>query len=308
MSLVQHFVTPFNSGNSNLAIWNDIAADSSPGLSIDAIRPDFRGELYRWQLPDVAMLWASARDSIVHRRPRTAEPERVLVHVQGRGRCRQSHCRQVSLLMPGDISLCTSEAGVTIETNEHDMLVLDLPRTWLEAKVEGLEGLFGRRIAGSSPSVTAFRSFLLASWREAIQMDASRAGQWPRQLQNVLIELVALALSNPSDTSQLARKDHLLAIVEAQLHDPDLGAVSLALELGVSLRTVQLEFAKMGTTARDYILIQRLARAAEALRMDIARPITAIAYDAGFNDSAYFARCFRQRYGVGPKLWRDARC
>src|SRR5689334_4865784 len=137
MSPVQHFVTPFNSGNSNLAIWNDIAADASPGLSIDGTRPDFRGELYRWQLPDVAMLWASAKDSVVHRHPRTANPERVLVHVQGRGRCRQSHRRHVSLLLPGDISLCTSDASAILETNEHDMLVLDLPRHWLEAKVEG---------------------------------------------------------------------------------------------------------------------------------------------------------------------------
>ena len=32
--------------------------------------------------------------------------------------------------------------------------------------------------------------------------------------------------------------------------------------------------------------------------------ITEVAFEMGFNDSAYFARCFRQRFGVAPREWR----
>ncbi|MBY0392835.1 MAG: AraC family transcriptional regulator, partial [Novosphingobium sp.] len=29
-----------------------------------------------------------------------------------------------------------------------------------------------------------------------------------------------------------------------------------------------------------------------------------VAFELGFNDSAYFARAFRQRFGVSPREWR----
>jgi AraC-like DNA-binding protein len=32
--------------------------------------------------------------------------------------------------------------------------------------------------------------------------------------------------------------------------------------------------------------------------------ITEVAFELGFNDSAYFARCFRQQFGVPPRDWR----
>ena len=34
--------------------------------------------------------------------------------------------------------------------------------------------------------------------------------------------------------------------------------------------------------------------------------ITALAFDLGFNDSAYFSRCFRQRFGTTPSGYRLA--
>ena len=38
-----------------------------------------------------------------------------------------------------------------------------------------------------------------------------------------------------------------------------------------------------------------------------ATSVTEIAFDLGFNDSAYFARCFRQHYGKTPSAYRAGR-
>ena len=78
----------------------------------------------------------------------------------------------------------------------------------------------------------------------------------------------------------------------------------LADELGISPRSVQSLFAQRATTPSAYILRRRLDRAAELLSGDPARSITDIAFDLGFNDSAYFTRCFRQQFGAPPSAWR----
>jgi AraC-like DNA-binding protein len=64
-------------------------------------------------------------------------------------------------------------------------------------------------------------------------------------------------------------------------------------------------FAAMGTTPSAYILQQRLARAAELLIANPAVSVTAIAFDLGFSDSGYFARCFRTAFGATPTQWRQ---
>ena len=93
-------------------------------------------------------------------------------------------------------------------------------------------------------------------------------------------------------------------MVEAQLADPALRTLGLATQCNASVRTIQNLFAGMGTTPSTYILERRLARAAERLSAAAEVSITDVAFDLGFNDSAYFARAFRQRFGVSPREWR----
>jgi AraC-like DNA-binding protein len=63
-------------------------------------------------------------------------------------------------------------------------------------------------------------------------------------------------------------------------------------------------FAAMGKTPSGYIVERRLQRAADRLNAAPATSITELAFELGFNDSAYFARCFRQKFGVAPRDWR----
>lgn len=59
-----------------------------------------------------------------------------------------------------------------------------------------------------------------------------------------------------------------------------------------------------GTTPIQYIIWQRLEYAHEFL-LDSDLPIAQIAEKCGFTDPFYFSRCFRQRFSMSPKQYRD---
>ena len=101
-----------------------------------------------------------------------------------------------------------------------------------------------------------------------------------------------------------AFRARVLALVDAELCDPGLRTTLLAQGCNASVRTIQNLFAAMGTTPTAYILERRLERAAERLAADPQRSVTDIAFDHGFNDGAYFTRCFRQHFGAAPREWR----
>jgi AraC family transcriptional regulator len=60
-----------------------------------------------------------------------------------------------------------------------------------------------------------------------------------------------------------------------------------------------------GETLFEYIQRRRIEKAAHLLRANPGTPITDIAHDCGFCDSAAFARSFRQRFGITASRWRS---
>jgi signal transduction histidine kinase/DNA-binding response OmpR family regulator/ligand-binding sensor domain-containing protein len=58
-----------------------------------------------------------------------------------------------------------------------------------------------------------------------------------------------------------------------------------------------------GCSPNKFIRIIRLNKA-KALLQDPATPIASIALECGYNDAGYFARVFKQEYGVTPQEWR----
>ena len=61
-----------------------------------------------------------------------------------------------------------------------------------------------------------------------------------------------------------------------------------------------------GMTPYQYLLRTRLHRAAVALRLT-DRPVSAIAFDAGFNDLSTFNRRFLRIMGATPRRYRSAK-
>jgi len=58
-------------------------------------------------------------------------------------------------------------------------------------------------------------------------------------------------------------------------------------------------------TPSKYLLRLRIERACKLLEEKVEMSVTEIAYVCGFNDSNYFARAFRNEYGIAPTAYRE---
>lgn len=81
---------------------------------------------------------------------------------------------------------------------------------------------------------------------------------------------------------------------------PELAADAVGLSPRQFARLFQTH---MGMTPKHFILEMRL-RYARFLLEAGTMPITAIAHETGFSDSAHLATAFRKKYGVAPRLFR----
>ncbi|MDP3180078.1 MAG: AraC family transcriptional regulator, partial [Spirochaetaceae bacterium] len=65
--------------------------------------------------------------------------------------------------------------------------------------------------------------------------------------------------------------------------------------------------AMMGETIGEYVLRQRLQKAARAFATMPGRSVTGIAHECGFSASAVFAKSFKARFGMSATEWRKAK-
>ncbi|HSW51905.1 MAG TPA: DNA-binding response regulator [Sulfuricaulis sp.] len=61
-----------------------------------------------------------------------------------------------------------------------------------------------------------------------------------------------------------------------------------------------------GVTLREYILRERVHRAARLLQQAPGLSVKAVAFEAGFRDLSHFARMFRRYQGISPSEYRKA--
>ena len=262
-----------------------------------------------WRLGELAMIRPASTRSFVGRAPVDADEERLILHLQCRGTGLHRQGGAETLLEPGDFVLGSPHEAYSLDLTEHELLVVEFPRARLAERLPGIDDALTRRICGASPGGRVFHDFLLSLWRQGDQSAADP--DWEEGVSGVFYDLAAMAIrgagrvdSRPPDH---ALRERVLAIVEARLTDPGLRTASIAQECRTSVRTVQSLFAGMGTTPSAYILERRLRRAADRLAAYPEVSITEVAFEIGFNDSAYFTRCFRQHFGMAPRDWRTGR-
>jgi AraC family transcriptional regulator len=125
-------------------------------------------------------------------------------------------------------------------------------------------------------------------------------------------DLVAAALSlpeGPRAAPALALRDEQRAAdamrwLDAHAGD-DVGLADAAAAVGVGAFHFLRTFRRVtGVTPHQYLVAARLRRAA-GLLLGSDRPVTDIAYDAGFGDLSNFIRTFRRATGASPRAFRQ---
>ncbi|MFG2005553.1 AraC family transcriptional regulator [Spirillospora sp. NPDC048911] len=129
-------------------------------------------------------------------------------------------------------------------------------------------------------------------------------------LSDRIVELLCMLVvgdDRPEAPGHLVEVEALVRrYVRAHAADPDLSGVTMARDLGWSVRQVQLALQRAGTTPRELIREERLRLVRERLQNPAYRhmTITELAHASGFSSVSALSGGFRQRYGVSPREMR----
>ncbi|MCS3895206.1 AraC-like DNA-binding protein [Bradyrhizobium japonicum USDA 38] len=206
----------------------------------------------------------------------------------------------------GDVVLLDSTRPVTfVPEAEHrtaQWLSLQLPRQNLVSHLgfEPQGGACGPRSAQASRLLC---QLALGSVSDADPSFASADRYMPLVVYDLLGALFAppVPLGSRHNDKLFMRACH---IIKNRFADPDISPREVAAEAGISLRYLQKLFTVRGSTCRHHICSARLDHAARLIErralIKTGQPLNDIAYACGFRDYTYFARGFRQRFGITP--------
>lgn len=224
----------------------------------------------------------------------------IFLLLSQQGSCRLEQQGRQAVLRAGELTALYADEPYLIESSQdHVTHILYLPGRQLEQTLEG-------HIAVAHPTDECD---LLATFvRRLASLDARQPE--PGNLMQTTRDLIELnwpsTRKRPSRIGAAAWEQHVRQYVEQHLGEPELNAERVAKALGITSRYVQMIFARMQTTASQYILERRLQLVAERLSTDTVTRISDLALEAGFSDLSHFCRRFRTRFGVSARKFRSA--
>ena len=96
------------------------------------------------------------------------------------------------------------------------------------------------------------------------------------------------------------------ALVKENLDNAELSNDFLAERLNMSNSTLTRKIRKLlNTSPNNYIRVTRLSVAAQMLKNSHGNNISEISYAVGFSNVSYFAKCFKEQYGVTPTEYSE---
>ncbi|MER8042061.1 helix-turn-helix domain-containing protein [Streptomyces sp. NPDC094032] len=241
---------------------------------------------------------------------RRADPENYFLFLVHGSPVGLEQARNTTLLRAGDMALFDSSHPMRTEFLDEGRLsrvsLLRLPRAALPLPQDRADRLLGTRLAaGTVPGA------LLASYLTGLRAHADRCdpAELPR-LGSIGLDLCAAYLAAqsggpaalPAETRRQVLRTRILAFVDHNLPDPELGPAAIAAHHHISVRLLHTLFREEPETVGALIRRLRLERC----RADLAdrrlahAKVGDIAARWGFRHPADFSRAFRRAYGMAP--------
>lgn len=228
----------------------------------------------------------------------------LMVSLQCRGRSRLTQCRQDVVLEPGDVGIIDSGLPFDLFFPETvDRRIVMMPKRLLASRIRSIDNWTGPiRIKSDfvlSPIVAQLIQILTE--RELPLADA-----YAHRMLESIADYLADSISSEQvaltgDDSSRRTYDLLIQYVAQHVTSPDLSAMSAAIAVGVSLRTLHRLFKRFGqTTFEQFVIGKRLVLARQSLMTGVTTSVSEAAFSSGFNDLSHFTRRFFAAFGVNP--------
>jgi AraC-like DNA-binding protein len=274
-----------------------------------------QAEISRWAWGDVGVVLGKLGGLRQVVPPHAQEfSDEVFFGVNIAGMAVASQGDQELTLKTGDAVLFSSaEAGFTSSRpRPSQFLGLRLPHRLLAPLVPNLDRHSMRLIPGQTHSLRLMVDYLCLLGSKQVPRSAGLG----RAISTHILDLIALSVGAHRDTAmeaqgrgvRAARLQAIKADVASHLSEGDLSIAAVAARHSVTPRYIHKLFETEGETFSEFVLARRLEFAHRLLTDGrlVGRPITAIAFDAGFSDLSYFNRVFRRRYNATPTEVRAA--
>jgi transcriptional regulator GlxA family with amidase domain len=152
---------------------------------------------------------------------------------------------------------------------------------------------------------------MLAGFQLANQLPASVTTLFSEHLLELLTEAFIAIPQEPAGKTSSQRSAlflHARRLIALKFSDPELRPEGIAVQLGISTRTLHRIFAEHGESVMHRVVSERVRRAGNLLGSAKAqgRTITEVAFSCGFNDLTHFGRVFCAQMGMMPSEWRRA--
>ncbi len=174
------------------------------------------------------------------------------------------------------------------------------------------EAVLGRRLSYPCGLESVLNAMIESAWTISHTGGLEQAAP---KLMRGFLELLSTAsgaaASEEACTTRSAldiRREQVKAYIEAHYALPELSIASIAQQLQLSQRYLQLAFSADDITPLAYLRKCRLDACARLLRDPrwARSSITEICFACGFNSSAHFSTEFRRTFGISPREYRQA--
>ena len=179
----------------------------------------------------------------------------------------------------------------------------------LRALVRHPEEMAGVHIRRSHPGMALLMGYVRSIYETADKLTPELRHRSGLHVVDIIASIVGATRDGAAQAEaggiRSARLRQVLDWIATKACHSDFSVETVAEELAVTSRTVQLMLEETGSTFSEHVAEQRL-RCAWRLLADPKsdRKIAEIAFEVGFNDLSHFYRTFRRRFGDTPAAVR----